>query len=144
MPDPIGIIAGAGSQPAELIRHIQTQGKNVTTVGFTGLTDPDLETQAACFEILPFGQIDRLVAFLTAHGAKTLCFAGEFALPPAKDIRPDARAMKLFFRLQGAGKNAFMNAIGQELEQEGFCVRPLEALFPDFAEAALADQSARA
>lgn len=144
MPYPIGIIAGAGTQPQALIRHLRMKGKKTAAVGFTGLTDPDLESDADVFNELPMGQIERLIAFLAAQNTKSICFAGEFALPSAKDIRPDARAMKLFFRLQGGGRDALIDGVAAELEQEGFYVCSVNDLAPDFAETASVGQDDRA
>lgn len=143
MPYPIGVIAGAETQPRALIRHLQAKGKKIVVVGFTGLTDPDLERDADTFVELPLGQIEQLITFLNAQNTKNICFAGEFTLPSAKDIRPDARAMKLFFRLQGGGKDALIGGVAAELEQEGFCVCAVSDLAPDFAETASAGQDGR-
>ena len=140
MPYPIGIIAGAGTQPHALIRHLRAKGKKTAAVGFTGLTDSSLESDADAFDELPLGQIERLIAFLSAQDTKNICFAGEFTLPSVKDIRPDARAMKLFFRLQAGGKAALIDGVAAELEQEGFCVCSVTDLAPDFASVAPADQ----
>lgn len=122
MADALGIIAGKGQFPVLVARGAKAMGRPVVMVGFSGHTDPAIETETDAFTMLHLGQVNKLIDFMHAHKVSELCFAGAISKPKALDIRPDMRAVKLIFSLRGKGDDALLRTVADELAKEGLRV----------------------
>lgn len=120
----LGIVAGAGPVPRQLIAACRDAGRPVCVVAFEGQTDP--ETVAGVPHLWTrLGAAGDILDFLRAQGADELVLAGPIKRPSLSEVRPDWRAARFFARI---GKRAFsddglLGSIVRALEQEeGFRV----------------------
>lgn len=124
---PLGVIAGNGRLPFEVLRAARERGLDVAVAAIEGNTDADIESHATGpFTWLAAGELERLIAFLKGSGAREVIFAGGVTKPellrdPAA-LRPDARALGLLARLVDRGDDAILRAVAAELESEGLRV----------------------
>lgn len=65
--DRIGIIAGSGQFPLLLARAAKAKGLSVAICGFAGHADPALAAEADAFELLPIGQLNKLIKFFQSQ-----------------------------------------------------------------------------
>ena len=131
MPESIGIIAGAGQFPRMVARGSRDAGFEPVICGFHGHTDPELSNEASAFALFHLGQFGGVIRYFREHGVCRLCFAGAISKPKALDFRPDWLAVKIIFSLRNKGDNALLQAIIENLEQEGFSVLGAADLVPD-------------
>ena len=124
MPAPLGVIAGNGQLPFEVLRAARDRGLEVAVAAIEANTDPAIESLASGpFTWVAAGELERLIAFLKGSGARQVVFAGGITKPellrdPAA-LRPDARALGLLARLVDRGDDAILRAVAGELEAEG-------------------------
>ena len=124
MPAPLGVIAGNGRLPFEVLRAARDRGLEVAVAAIEANTDPAIESLAnGPFTWVAAGELERLIAFLKGSGARQVVFAGGITKPellrdPAA-LRPDARALGLLARLVDRGDDAILRAVAGELESEG-------------------------
>lgn len=126
----LGIIAGAGPVPRQLIQACRDAGRPVCVVAFEGQTDP--ETVSGVPHLWTrLGAAGDILDFLRAQGVGELVLAGPIKRPSLSEVRPDWRATRFFARI---GKRAFsddglLGSIVKALEEEeGFRVVGVDRL----------------
>lgn len=120
----LGIIAGSGRLPAQLIETCQGTGREFFVLAFEN--NAELE----CIEQVPhaivrIGAVGEALAHLRKAGVKEVVMAGNIKRPSFLSLRPDALGAKLMARMGGAffsGDDALLTALVQFLEEEGFKV----------------------
>jgi DUF1009 family protein len=130
---PLGIIAGGGHLPAQLIDACRLNGRDVVVVAIEG------ETESATVENVPhvwirLGAIGVAIDHLSRYGAKDLVLAGKINRPSIKNLRPDAMGAKLIsklgFSLFGGDASIFKTIIAF-LEDHGFRVIGIDDILQD-------------
>lgn len=123
MNSPLGLIAGGGEMPVELIRGARATGKDVVCLAVRDFADPGIANSATTLEWVKVGELDRMISVLKAHGATEVAFAGSIAhktiFNPA-DF--DARAIRVVMSLKDRRADALLGALANEFETEGICV----------------------
>jgi DUF1009 family protein len=123
----LGLIAGSGRLPFEIVEAAGERGLTVALVALEGNTDPEIERLAGgpCVWIAP-GELGRLIDFLKEAGVEEVVLAGAVAkaelLRSTERLRPDARALALLGRLATRGDDALLRAVAEEIESEGIRV----------------------
>jgi len=119
----VGLIAGGGQLPHDVIKGAQEMDVPVFVARLTGFTQADdFDEGTPAFGLAAFG---RLVKALKAHNCSHICFAGIVDRPDFKTLKPDAAALK---RLPGAikaaakGDDALLSYLIDQFEDEGFGV----------------------
>jgi hypothetical protein len=72
----IGVIAGNGELPRQLIQAILTQGKDVVLIGISGEVSKETLKEAKNKRVLKLGAIDEAISFFKAHGVLCAIFIG--------------------------------------------------------------------
>lgn len=120
MKERIGLICGAGEFPLLLAKGALKAGKEVITVGFKGITPPDIEQYSVKTEYFRLGKINAPIQFFKENGAKKIMMAGN--VPHVSifgGIMPDLRAIKLLAGLKDKKANSLLGAISAEMEKDG-------------------------
>lgn len=125
----IGLIAGGGQLPHDVIKGANKMGLPLFVARLTGFADAkDFKGETAEFGLAAFGT---LVKALRAQECSHICFAGTVNRPDFKTIKPDAAGLK---RLPGAikaaakGDDALLTYLVSQFETEGFSVIAPQAL----------------
>ena len=131
---PLGIIAGSGELPRQLVEACLKNGRNFFIVGIEN------ETSAAILENAPhvvirLGAIGMAFEHLHHHGVEELVLAGKINRPSISGLVPDKMGAKLLSRLGLSlfgGDAKIFKTIIVFLEEEGFRVIGIEDILKDF------------
>lgn len=122
-PGKLGLIAGGGDLPREIVAACRAADRAVFVIRLRGITDPALgEDQAVDCGLAELG---RVLKALKQQGCVSVCFAGRVSRPDFAALRPDLRGLAA---LPGAiaaasrGDDALLRFFAAEFEREGFIV----------------------
>jgi len=123
MADRLGIVAGGGALPRQLVECCRAAGRDFFVLALEGAAEP------ATVEGVPhawcrLGAAATGLAVLREHHVTELVLAGSIRRSSLAALRPDWRAAKLFARVgyRALGDDGLLSAVIKELEQEGFRV----------------------
>ncbi|MBM3484611.1 MAG: LpxI family protein [Alphaproteobacteria bacterium] len=120
----LGVLAGGGPLPRQVVDQCIADRRPVFVVAFEGFTEP-----STCKDVphvwLRLGQVGALLKALKAAKCVELVMIGPIPRPSISTLRLDFRAIGLLGRLGKAtnqGDNALLSMLVAELESEGFKV----------------------
>lgn len=120
---PLGIIAGSGGLPRQIIESCLAKGREVFVLALEG------EADRAIVGTVPhawcrIGGAASGLDLLRANAVTELVLAGGVRRPSLAALRPDWRATKFFARVgyRALGDDGLLRAVVRELEREGFRV----------------------
>ncbi len=120
MTERIGLICGAGEFPVLLAKGAIKAGREVVTVGFKGITPPDIEEYSVAVEYFRLGKISDPIKFMKNNGVRRVVMAG--SVPHVSifgGIMPDLRAIKILATLKDKKANSLLGTIADELKKDG-------------------------
>ena len=120
----VGIIAGEGDFPFLVSQGVKDTGNEPYIVAITGHTREEISAISENVLWIHLGQFGKLINFFKKNNVKEIIFAGAINKPKALNIRPDFRAAKLLLKLRSHSDNTLLQAVIDELLDEGFSVIP--------------------
>ena len=118
---PLGLIAGGGDLPVELLRHAARQGgPAVVAVGFRDFTSAEVAPAAAHFEYIGVGQLGKMLKIFKRHGVREAVMLG--GLSPhltIADVGLDLRMLLLAARTKDRRADSVLRAIADEMAKDG-------------------------
>lgn len=119
----LGLIAGGGGLPLEVVEHCRRAGRPLFVVRLKGFAGPELSP----FDGADIGlaELGHCIRALKQAGCEAVCMAGVVARPDFAALKPDLRGLKA---LPGAiaaarkGDDALLRFLLSEFEKEGFSV----------------------
>lgn len=126
----LGIIAGGGRLPLQLIECCQSSGREFFVVALEGIADM-AAINAVPHAVVRLGAVGESIGKLRAAGVKELVLAGRVKRPSLSSLRPDFVGAKLIAKLGGAffsGDDALLSSVISFLEDEGFRVVGADAV----------------
>ena len=126
--DTLGILAGSGQLPAQLVHACETSGITPFIIGFKGHTDPEL-VRKRYHLWTRLGRAGQVINCLKSRDIRHLVFAGGIRRPGLSELRPDLRAARFFMRtgMRALGDDSLLRAVRRELEAEGFSIHGVQA-----------------
>jgi hypothetical protein len=128
----LGIIAGSGALPKQLVEKCRMTGRDCFVLAFEGETDP------ACVIGVDhlwsrLGAAARNFGAMRQAGVREVVMAGGVRRPSLTGLRPDWRAAQFFARigLRALGDDGLLSAVIKELEREGFTLIGVESVLDD-------------
>ncbi|GFZ80294.1 hypothetical protein GCM10011497_05850 [Elstera cyanobacteriorum] len=120
----LGIIAGGGALPREIIAACRTRGQAVYLLALDGQTDPETTTLAP-HSWHRLGGAGEIFDRLRAEGVREVVFAGKVKRPSLLSLTPDARGAAFLARIgfRALGDDGLLRAVAEEFEREGFVLR---------------------
>ena len=119
----IGLIAGSGRFPVLFAETALRRGVEVIAVAHLGETDPALERVVSAITWIHPGELDAMIRALQTAGIRQAVMVGGIAKPRLfRELRPDARAIRLLSRLGKLRDDLVLRALAAELETEGIAV----------------------
>lgn len=132
MAERIGLICGAGEFPLLLAKGAVKAGKEVVTIGFKGITPPDIEQYSIATEYFKLGKINAPIAFVKKYGAAKIMMAGSVPhISLFGGIAPDLRAIKMLTALKDKRANSLLGTIADELKKDGLTLISSAAFLDD-------------
>ncbi len=130
--DKLGIIAGGGELPSQLISACKQKNIKPFIVGFEGQTNPDImENHRHIWAAL--GSVGKIIDFFKSNQVKDLVLIGRVKRPSFTEIKPDLRAVKILSKIgfRALGDNDLLKALKSELEFEGFTLHAIHDFCDD-------------
>ena len=119
----LGLIAGAGGLPVEIVRACEAAERPIFVVRLGGLADPEIaEARGIEAGVAEWGKV---FAALKKEGCEQVCFAGHVPRPDFANLKPDMRGLAALPGIIAAarkGDDALLRQIMHEIEREGFVV----------------------
>jgi DUF1009 family protein len=132
-PPKLGIIAGSGALPLDIIARCRAIGRSFFVLAIQDEADAAAlsGTDHAWFRL---GAVDTGIRQLHENGVREVVMAGGVRRPSFANLRPDWRAAKMVARigLRALGDDGLLTAIKKELEAEGFSVVGAHGLLGDY------------
>jgi DUF1009 family protein len=137
--DRIGILAGNGMMPVEIIKSCHARGIEVYVAGLQPFVN---EAALAPGAVLPegvphvlarIGEVGKMIKFFKAHGVTELVMAGGIKRPALKELIPDLEAMKILAKiaLSKQSDDGLFRAVIREIEHRGFHIVGIEEVVPE-------------
>ncbi len=128
MTSPIGLVAGGGLMPLRVADAAVKTGRGVHCLLLEGWARP-ADYAAFPHEVIPLGQVGRMMASLRRRRITDIVLAGKVRRPSLMSLRMDAEGARMLARLGRAaifgGDDSLLSGILRLIREEGF--RPLGA-----------------
>jgi hypothetical protein len=116
----IGLIAGYGEFPLMYIKELQSQGFSVSVCAIEEETGKYLNDYTDSIIYISVGELGKLIKFFKTEKVNEIIMAGKVKKTLMfKKIKPDLKAITLFFSLKDRKDDTILNAICNLLEKEG-------------------------
>jgi len=128
----LGIIAGGGQLPAQIVEACQASGRPYFVLAIEGHTATETVIGAP-HAWVRLGAAARAIEVLQTENVEELVMAGPMRRPSMRELRPDLTTAKFFARLgsKAVGDDGLLGAVVRELEQRhGFRVVGIESVLP--------------
>lgn len=130
-PQKLGIVAGGGDLPKQLLSFCDANQIETFVVMFDGHTDADTcvgRDHAA----MRLGEAGKIVKLFQDKGYSDLVLIGSIQRPSAWELRPDFYTAKFFAKIgfKAMGDDGLLKAIRYALEDEGFTIHGIHEFIP--------------
>lgn len=131
VPRRIGLVAGQGVLVTEAARHLRGNGSEVFAAGFHGITSDTLGKEVDVYRMLRLGKLNNLITFFRESRVETVLMIGKIhKVRMFRDVRPDARAVRLWARIRDRRDDSILRALVEELAREGIQVGRIDRFLP--------------
>lgn len=129
--DKIGIVAGGGTVPGQLVATLRDRSHPYFIIGLEGQVQPET-LDGTPHLVVRLGAVGTALDALRREGVRRLVFAGSVRRPSLAELRPDWTATRLIAKMGPkmflAGDDALLSAVVKVLEGEGFTVERADRL----------------
>ncbi len=131
---PIGIIAGAGSLPAEVVESCIRQNKKVFVLRLEEENKNDDILEKVPNQIVNIASVGKSIKLLNQHQVKEILFIGHISRPKWSALRPDATGLKLLAKVVGAktkGDDSLLTIVMKFFEEYDFKILGIKDVAPN-------------
>lgn len=131
----LGIVAGSGGVPRQLIERCRALNREVFVVAINGETENETVADVP-HEWIDVAAIGRAVAALQNAGCEEVCFIGPVKRPNFGSLKPDWQGIKLLPKVIAAareGDDAVLSVIIDHVEASGFRVVGVDEVLQQIA-----------
>ena len=136
----LGMIAGGGMMPVEIIKHCNSTGREIFVVGIEPFAKEEelKDAQHTCtlYEVrsifAKMGEVGKILKALTQNDVYEIVLAGGIKRPSFKELIPDWEGAKLMAKLamRKMSDDNLFRAVMDEIEQRGFKVVGIQEVVP--------------
>lgn len=132
LPSKIGIVAGGGSLPRQLIAFCNAHDIQTFTIGIEGHVD-ESAIRHHDHTLLRIGAAGAMIGMFKNRDIRDLVIIGSVTRPKLSEMRPDFRTAAFFAKLglRALGDDGLLKAVRAELEDEGFVIHGIHELMPE-------------
>ncbi len=119
----IGLIAGNGKLPEEVIKSCVSSGREVFVIYLQGSGVPPESLSQVPHIKLSIGSVGKAIRTLRAEGVSQLVMAGGLKRPKLMELKPDAGGIKLLAQISASkfsGDNSLLVTVIKFFESSGF------------------------
>jgi len=120
----IGIVAGSGSLPLEMLESAKKEGYSVHVCAVKNEAEGTWIEKADSFEWVRLGELGKLVKYFQSKGVSELVFGGKiqkFSLLKG-EVRPDLTLVTLFAKIKDRKDDTLLGTIANFLTEKGLKV----------------------
>jgi DUF1009 family protein len=127
----LGLIAGGGMMPLEIIKHCKTIGRDIFVVGIEPFAKEE-DIKETEHIIAKIGEAGKILKAMSKNGVVEIVLAGGIKRPSLMEMIPDMRGFKMMTQLAIAkmSDDNLFRAIIKEIEKDGFKVVGIEEVIP--------------
>ena len=128
----LGLIAGSGMMPVEIIKHCKQKNIDVFAVGLeTFASEEALEEVPHIFARM--GEIGKIQKAFKQHNVHEIVLAGNIKRPSLKELAPDFEGVKILAKLaiKKMGDDSLFRAVISVIEERGFKLVGIEDVVPE-------------
>ena len=128
----LGMIAGGGMMPVEIIKHCNDHGREIFVVGIEPYAKEE-ELKDAPHIFAKMGEAGKILKAMAKNNVHDIVLAGGIKRPSFKELIPDWEGAKLMAKLaikKMSDNNLFIAAM-DEIERHGFKVVGIEEVVPE-------------
>lgn len=118
----LGLLAGEGRLPVELVRAARQHGYDVYAIGLLPETDPQVAELANDYKQISVAHLDAILNYLKEHEVRRVTMIGKVTKELLFNgaVQPDARMLQLIMSLPDRSDDTIMMAFVRELAMNGF------------------------
>ncbi|MFA6279174.1 MAG: UDP-2,3-diacylglucosamine diphosphatase LpxI [Bdellovibrionales bacterium] len=116
----LGILAGGGAAPRQLIAACQALDRPFFVVCLEGHAEPDLAGAGVPHEVLPLGAFARLKELCEREKIEDIIMLGRVRRPSVAELKPDWLTLKILTKIgmNALGDDGLLRGVGKALEDE--------------------------
>jgi len=128
----LGMLAGGGMMPVEIIRHCNLTGREIFVVGIDPFAKED-ELRDAPHIFAKMGEVGKILKAFAANNVHEIVLAGGIKRPSFKELIPDWEGAKLIAKLaiRKMSDDNLFRFVMDEIENRGFKVVGIEEVVPE-------------
>ncbi len=128
----VGMLAGSGKMPLQIIKSCRERGVEVYVVGLQPFAVEE-EFADSPHIMVRMGEVGKMLKWLKDNGAMDLVMAGGIKRPSLKELIPDWEGAKFLAKvgMKSIGDDKLFRAVIEGLEERGFTVRGIEDVVPE-------------
>lgn len=126
----LGIIAGGGCLPGQLLAYCHDHDIAPVVIGFDGQTDPDLKNYPGALWIR-LGQAGQVIPYLRNQDVSDVVMIGGIRRPSLWDLRPDLKTLALFKKIYGLGDDGALKVLRTVLQESGLRIHGVHRFLTD-------------
>uniref|UniRef100_A0A7C4AJ02 LpxI family protein n=1 Tax=Thermodesulfovibrio aggregans TaxID=86166 RepID=A0A7C4AJ02_9BACT len=129
----IGVIAGKGLLPVEVVKELKAQHYSVITVALKELADEALASHSDIIQWINIGKAGQIIEFFKKNNVKNVILTGyvpKKIIFERQKIKPDLRALKMLFSAHLRGDNELLKVVEKELSNEGIKIVEISEICP--------------
>ena len=133
MASKLGILAGGGDLPLQIIEECRRHDRAFHVIGFEGQANPN-DYADMPFTAVRLGAAGKSMEILRQNGISEIVMAGHIRRPSLAALRPDAVTLKFFLKsgAKSLGDDGLLTAVIRYLEEEeGFRIVGAASLLPN-------------
>lgn len=129
----LGIIAGGGAIPRDLINFCKENKCDYFVIAIEGNADRDLIDETIPHAWIRIGQAGTGFKKLAEEKVEEVVMIGTIKRPTLKDLVPDMRTTAFFAKvgMKSLGDDGILRALVKEIESEGMVVRGIHEVLPE-------------
>ena len=128
----LGLIAGSGMMPVEIIRHCNRHHIPVFVIGLEPFASEEQLSEAPHI-FAKIGEAGKMMKTLRAHNVHDIVLAGGIKRPSFKELIPDWEGVKIAAKLtmKKMSDDNLFRAVMDEIESRGFRIAGIEEVVPE-------------
>lgn len=128
----LGLIAGGGSLPLDILNACKDEKRPVHIIVFKGQPQPENLPKCPHIQVDEVGlaSVGKVIKLLKKSGVEDVVLGGYLSKPSIFDLKPDLKGLSIFKRAKSMHDNAILTAVCDVLEEEGFTVKGAHEVCP--------------
>ncbi|MBT3785896.1 UDP-2,3-diacylglucosamine diphosphatase LpxI [bacterium] len=120
----IGLVAGYGDMPVEIIKSAQREGYEIVCIALRGMAHDHLDSLTSHSLYVDLGEIEKTIEFLKSHDVSEVFFAGKVEKTRlfSPDFKMDQSAMNLLKSLPKGNDDTILLGLAELFAQTGLKV----------------------